>query len=105
MSEEANLKWITGEGCSDDSSKYFSRYSEDQRLLESAGLIEQSAVTAYMDKYFEKNPLDNSESGIIARKTGMSKEDAEIGLGLIDYNTYLANYHPKEKGPKLPTKN
>lgn len=104
VSEEANLKWITGEGCSDDSSKYFSRYSEDQRLLESAGLIEQSAVTAYMDKYFEKNPLDNSESGIIARKTGMSKEDAEIGLGLIDYNTYLANYHPKEKGPKLPTK-
>ena len=97
----ANVGWTTGEKCASEDSKYFSRYSEDQRFLESAGLIEKSAVTAYLDRYYEKNPLDFSDSGIVARYTGMSKEQAEIGLGLIEYNQFLAQYHPKEKGPEI----
>ena len=102
--EAANIGWITGENCANEQYKYFSRYSEDQRVLESAGLIEKSAVTAFLDRYYEKNPLDFSDSGIVARYTGMSKEQAEIGLGLLEYNQFLAQHRPKKKGPEvLPT--
>lgn len=102
--EAANMKFITGEFCYSDEAKKFSSYTEDLRVLESAGVIEKSASVAYMENYYKKHPLDYSDSGIVARYTGMTKEDAEIALGLLEYNTYLANYHPKEKGPKLPTK-
>ena len=100
--EAADIGWTTGENCVKEKYKYFSRYSEDQRLLESAGLIEQSAVTGYLDRYFEKNPLDFTDSGIVARYTGMTKDQAEVALGLLEYNTFLASYHPKEKGPEKP---
>ena len=102
--EASNMKFITGEFCYSDEAKKFSSYTEDLRVLESAGVIEKSASVAYMENYYKKHPLDYSDSGIVARYTGMTKEDAEIALGLLEYNTYLANYHPKEKGPKLPTK-
>ena len=102
--DAANVKFATGEFCYSEEANKFSSYSEDLRVLESAGLIEKSAVTAYLDKYYEKHPLDHSDSGIVARYTGMSKEDAEISLGLLEYNIFLANYHPKEKGPELPAK-
>ena len=67
-------------------------------------MIEQSAVTGFLDKYYAKNPLDHSDSGIVARYTGMTKEQAEIALGLVEYNLFLAKYHPKEKGPEKPLK-
>ena len=34
----------------------------------------------------------------------MTKEQAEIALGLVEYNLFLAKYHPKEKGPEKPVK-
>ena len=102
--EAANIGWTTGENCVKEKYKYFSRYSEDQRVLESAGLIEQSAVTGFLDKYYAKNPLDHSDSGIVARYTGMTKAQAEIALGLVEYNLFLAKYHPKERGPEKPLK-
>ena len=103
-SEAANVGWTTGENCLSEESKYFSRYSEDQRVFESAGLIDKSSVTAYLDRYYEKHPLDFTDSGIVARYTGMTKDQAEVALGLIEYNQYLAQYHPKEKGPKIKEK-
>lgn len=102
--EFVNQKWITGENCSDPQYKYFSRYSEDQRLFESAGLIEKSSVTAFLDRYYEKNPLDFTDSGIVARYSGMTKEQAELGLGLLEYNLFLAKYNPKDKGPEKQLK-
>ena len=102
--EASNIGWTTGENCVKEKYKYFSRYSEDQRVLESAGLIEQSAITSFLDRYYAKNPLDHSDSGIVARYTGMTKDQAEIALGLIEYNAYLATYHPKEKGPEKPVR-
>ena len=100
--EASNIGWTTGENCVKEKYKYFSRYSEDQRVLEAAGLIEQSAVTSFLDRYFEKNPLDFTDSGIVARYTGMTKDQAEVALGLLEYNTFLASYQPKEKGPEKP---
>ena len=104
LSETSKIGWTTGENCVKDEYKYFSRYSEDQRVLESAGLIQQSAVTALLDRYYAKHPLDFTDSGIVARYTGMTKEQAEIALGLVEYNQFLAQYNPQDKGPELPLK-
>lgn len=43
----------------------YQRFIEDQRLAESAGLIEKSAVAVYLDKYYEEHPKDNSYEGIL----------------------------------------
>ena len=36
----------------------YQRFIEDQRLLENMGLIEKSSVTAFLEDYYEKHPLD-----------------------------------------------
>ena len=38
------------------------------------GLIEKSSVTAYLEEYYEKHPLDNSYEGILARRSGLTKD-------------------------------
>ena len=39
-----------------------------QCLLENMGLIEKSSVTAYLEEYYEKHPLDNSlEGGLLVK--------------------------------------
>lgn len=72
MLESANFGWTTGENCVKFKYKYHSRYIEDQRMLESTGLVEKNAVTAFLDKYYEEHPLDNSPEGILARYSGMT---------------------------------
>ena len=57
-----------------------------------------------LDRYYAKHPLDFTDSGIVARYTGMTKEQAEIALGLVEYNQFLAQYNPQDKGPELPLK-
>ena len=61
--------------------------------MESMGLIEESAVTAFLDEYYEQNPLDNSYEGILARYSGMTKEDVVAILDIVDYGNYIANYN------------
>lgn len=97
-----NLEWATGKNCVDEEYKYYSRYSEDQRIMESAGVIEESAVVAYLDKYYEKNPIDNSYEGVIARYSGLTKEQVEETLAYIDYYEWLAEYDPTDAGPEQP---
>lgn len=58
------------------------------------GLIEKSSVTAYLDEYYEKHPLDNSFEGILARKTGLTKENVIATLDTINYLTFIADYNP-----------
>ena len=39
-----------------------------QCLLENMGLVEKSSVTAYLEEYYEKHPLDNSlEGGLLVK--------------------------------------
>lgn len=92
--------WLTGEQCMDESSKFYSRYSEDQRLMESAGIIEQSAVAKFLDEYYEKNPIDNSYEGMIARYSGLTKDQVVAVFEVADYYEWLANYNPKDAGPE-----
>ncbi|MBR0431253.1 hypothetical protein IJJ05_03125 [Candidatus Saccharibacteria bacterium] len=80
-----------------DTAKYYQRFVEDQSLAESMGVIEKSAVTAFLDDYYEKNPLDNSYEGMLARYSGLDKETVVAILDLIEYENYIANYDPSER--------
>ena len=79
--------------------KYIQRFISDQRLMEGMGLIEESSVTAALRTYYENHPLDNSFEGILARKTGMTKENVEIALDFIKVATFAANYEPSGYAP------
>ena len=80
-----------------DTAKYYQRFIEDQALAESMGLIEQSAVSAFLDEYYEENPLDNSYEGMLARKSGLDKDTVVALLDIIDYGNYIAEYDPTER--------
>lgn len=119
----ANLGYITGESCVIDNNarenlsvvsvvmgeeqkstswsenKYYQRYIEDQRLAENKGLIKRSSVTAFLEDYYKENPLDNSYEGILARKSGLTKEHVKSTLALIEYYDFLANYNPEGRYP------
>ena len=77
----------------------YQRFIEDQRLAESAGLIEKSAVAVYLDKYYEEHPKDNSYEGILARYTGLTKENVFAILDGIEGLEFLATYNPDGYAP------
>ena len=79
----------------------YQRFIEDQRLAESAGLIEKSAVAVYLDKYYEEHPKDNSYEGILARRSGLTKEQVVAYLDKLDYFAKVVDYDPTNKAPIL----
>ncbi len=104
----ANTGWVTGESCvaneedltfgtSWSENQYYQRFVEDQRYLEGLDDNYTSAVTAFLDEYYEENPLDNSYEGILARKAGMTKDDVIALLDLVEYWDYIANYNPSTR--------
>ena len=80
-----------------EKAKDYQRFIEDQSLMESMGIVKESAVTAFLNDYYEENPLDNSYEGILARYSGMTKEDVIALLDIIDYYEYIANYDASER--------
>ncbi len=99
-----NLGYISGENCvANDSEewngeyKLYQRFTEDQSLAESMGLVEKSAVAEYLEEYYEKNPVDNSYEGILARYSGMEKETVSDLLDVIAYYEYVNEYDPSER--------
>lgn len=108
----ANVGYVSGESCvagntvdkasspNWEKAKYYQRFIEDQSLAETIGLFGEngkSAVTAFLDEYYEENPLDNSYEGILARYSGLTKDDVIALLDFIDYSVYVANYNPGER--------
>ncbi|MBQ2695368.1 hypothetical protein IJG04_01890 [Candidatus Saccharibacteria bacterium] len=53
---------------------------------------QESQTAIWKKKYYEEHPRDNSRAGVIARRSGMTKAEAEIVLAYADYLTFLANY-------------
>ncbi|MDO4986724.1 MAG: hypothetical protein Q4E46_00195 [Candidatus Saccharibacteria bacterium] len=106
-SEAMNFDWNTGKACIQDESfnsnwaqnKYYQRYIEDQTLMEAAGIIDESNVTAFVREYYEENPIDNSLEGVIARYSGMTKEQASNTVALLEYVDFIANYNPSDAYP------
>ena len=87
----------TGLGKNVASAKKASQYAglvRDQRALEAMGVIEKSAVTVALEKYYEEHPQDNSFEGILARKTGMTKENVIDTLNLIKLANSIKDYEP-----------
>lgn len=105
--------WATGAYCVMDKENnpyfeeltYLQHYTEDARIATQIQLDEvknddgvvKNPTIAYKEAYYEKNPIDTSEAGLIARYTGNTKEDAEEMLALIDYYNYIANYEPPKE--------
>ena len=108
------MGYITGEACvtgakapagsdwpSWEETKKYQRFAEDQRLLENMGLVEKSSVTAFLEEYYEKHPLDNSYEGILARRSGLTKEQVIAYLDKLDYLAKVVDYDPTNKAPIL----
>ena len=100
IAEYNAVPWATGENCISEEYKYYSRYSEDQRLMEAAGIIEESAVSQYLRKYYEENPIDNSYEGVIARYSGLTKEQVADTFETIEALETIASYDPTTYGPE-----
>ena len=80
-----------------DTAKYYQRFIEDQSLMESMGIIEKSAVTALIEEEQEKEPIDNSYEGILARYSGLTTDQVVAFFDELEYYEYLADYDPSER--------
>ena len=79
--------------------KKYQRYMEDNRILESAGVMKKSPVISFLERWEEEHPLDNSYEGILARQTGYSKEQISQALDEMYYQDFIANYDPSDRLP------
>lgn len=106
--QEKNKPWITGAACVASSDNpywngpdgyniYHQRFMEDQRWMYNAGISNTDAVSAYFEDYYQENPLDNSFEGILARYSGMTKDDVIATLFFAESLRYIANYNPAER--------
>ena len=75
------------------------RYTQDQDMGVAFGVYNDNQVTAYMNDYYEKHPLDQSTEGIIARYSGLSKDEVVANLQVINTYSFVAQYEPKGLGP------
>lgn len=104
-----NIGYISGESCvagnnvdaaespNWDEAKYYQRFIEDQSLAESMDLIDKSAVSVYLDEYYQENPLDNSYEGMLARYSGLDKETVSDVLDVLAYYEYVNAYDASER--------
>ena len=81
---------------------YLQHFIEDQRIATQIELEEtrkedgtiKNPTIAYKEAWYEKNPIDTSTTGLLARYTGKTKKEAEEFIALIEYYNYIANYEP-----------
>lgn len=109
IEQNNNQGWISGESCvakdeavsgggsSWSENQYYQRYVEDQRYMESIDPDYTSTVTAYLEEEERENPLDNSYEGMIARLSGLSKNQVTEALDLMNYVAYIMDYDPSER--------
>ncbi len=112
MGEADNIAWISGAAGVDspdnplwEKVRYAQEYIKRERWAEVAGLTTKSSVTAFLENYYEENPLDNSREGILARYSGMTRDEVLAVEDTIDVITYLANYDPSERSTMAASDN
>ena len=59
--------------------------------------ITNAPVTAYLDQYYEENPLDTSYEGTLAQKSGLTKDEVVALLDTIEYWDAIAKYDPSTR--------
>lgn len=103
---EKNAAWSDGRMCYPETNpdweneyKYYQLYMLDMHIAEQIGAFEDSEetgninpITAYREAYAEAHPIDDSYAGYIARVSGITKEDAEGLLAVVQYYQYLQEY-------------
>lgn len=103
--QEINIGWASGQYCVNNPStnplwesemKYYQRYTQDMRLLDQIG-NGNNPVSVFIEEYYTKNPLDNSQAGYIARISGISKDDAETLIAIAESYQFLQNYDPSTR--------
>lgn len=57
----------------------------------------KSSAEVFLEDYYAAHPEDDSKAGLIARRSGMSKEEAEVALAYADYLTEIARYNASER--------
>ena len=85
-----------------EETKLYSAYIQLIEWMEANNLIVRAADSVALEKYYDKNPLDNSYAGILARYSGYSKDTVLAVLDLVDYSEWLANYDPSNLYPLAP---
>lgn len=106
LEDKANDKFISGQVCVANSEyneewegeyKYYQRYVENERLLENMSSTYTSPVSKTFAQYHAKNPIDTSFEGTLARFSGMTVEQVDTALALLEYYEYVADYDPSER--------
>lgn len=75
------------------------RYTTDQLIGEAMGVYDKSQMNAYIEKYREMHPEDNTTVGMIARRSGLSKDQVITAFRQINALLFIADYHPDGLGP------
>ena len=90
---------VDGENWDDHKDEYDSMqaYLELDMLYEELGLIEHSAVAEFLEEYYQKNPLDTSYEGTLARFSGLTKDEVVSTLAFMDYAEFTDNYLPGDR--------
>ena len=112
-----NYGWVSGQSCVVGNSKIdkkaistaptweenkaYQRFIEDQRLAENMGLVEKSSVTAFLEEYYEEHPIDNSYEGILARRSGLTKQQVADTLDMMEFIAWLHDYDPIGYAPYI----
>lgn len=106
IKERANSRFISGQACVANSDynedwepefKYYQRYIENERLLENMYPNYTSPISRAYAAYHAENPIDTSFEGTLARFSGMTVEQVDYALALLDYYDYVANYDASER--------
>lgn len=57
----------------------------------------KSSVALFKEEYYKEHPKDDSAAGVIARRSGMSKNEAQIALNYASYLNKIAKYNASER--------
>ena len=69
------------------------------RVAVAQGLTDTDIIGEYAKDYYQKNPLDLSFEGILARYSGLTKDMVVATLDYLEVMNFIADYHPDGYGP------
>ncbi|MBR1939423.1 hypothetical protein IJ847_01675 [Candidatus Saccharibacteria bacterium] len=86
---------IVRESATGDEARVYHRWAQDQRLFNTMGYTSSNLVQDYYDKLDAANPPENmSELDILARDSGLTKENVIATIEGVDLLLWIADYHP-----------
>lgn len=99
----AHLKNILGSKYTEDTTQNHmcERYVLDQRMGEAMGVYDKSQTAIYTENYLKEHPLDNSPLGIIARRSGLTKDEVKKSIAMVNALLFVSEYNPEGLGPLL----